>query len=39
LPKLLNSILKRDKHKTPRFLRDNKPDPKLWNEMLKEVKR
>lgn len=23
---------------TPEFLKDAKPNPKLWNEMLKEIK-
>jgi len=31
-------LLKREKHKPARFLRDTKPNPKLWNEMLREIK-
>lgn len=32
------SLLKREKTKTPRFLKDKKINQKLWNEMLREIK-
>jgi len=40
LQKLLNGIFKREKAKTEleKFLKDDKPNPKFWVEVLKEVK-
>jgi hypothetical protein len=38
LPKLLDSLFNREKTELQKFLKDNKPNPQLWNEVLKEVK-
>lgn len=40
MEKLVNSILKREKPKTEleKFLKDDKPNPKFWNEVLSEIK-
>jgi hypothetical protein len=37
--KLVNSLLKRSaKTELDKFLKDDKPNPQFWNEVLKEVK-
>jgi hypothetical protein len=38
LHKLVNSLLRREKPKTHKFLKEKKLNPKLWNEVLAEVK-
>jgi hypothetical protein len=40
LQKLLNSLLKREKPKTEleKFLIDDKPNPRFWNAVLKDIK-
>ncbi len=32
----VKGLFKREKRSTPRFLKDTKPNQKLWNEMLRE---
>jgi hypothetical protein len=39
LVKYLKSLFKREKNTTPRFLKETKPNPKLWNELAKELNR
>jgi hypothetical protein len=34
----IKSLFKRDKSAIPKFLEETNPDPKLWNEILKEQK-
>jgi hypothetical protein len=38
--KLVNSIFKREQEKSEleKFLKDDKPNPKFWNDVLKEIK-
>lgn len=37
MQKLLESLFNRQKTEIQKFLNDNKPDPKFWNEVLKEI--
>lgn len=32
----VKSLFKREKKPIPRFLKDTKPNQKIWNEMLRE---
>jgi len=38
LQKLLESLFNREKTEIQKFLKDNNPDPKFWNEVLADVK-
>lgn len=36
--KQLFSLFKREPYRPHKFLKDKKPNQKLWNELLKEIK-
>lgn len=38
MQKLLDSLFKREQTELQKFLKDDKPNPKFWNEVLEDVK-